>query len=129
MTDVTTFVGIDAHKKELYVAMLVGGSQSPVTWTVANEPNAVRRLVRQLEREAVGPVQCCYEAGPGGYALQRQLTTDRVRCQVIAPALIPAQAGGSGQDRSSGCAQAGGVAAGGVTDRGTAADACGGSGP
>jgi transposase len=93
MADVTTFVGIDAHKKDLCLAMLVGGSQSPVTWTVANEPNAVRRLVRQLEREAVGPVQCCYEAGPGGYALQRQLTTDRVRCQVIAPALIPRKPG------------------------------------
>src|SRR5207342_2290527 len=35
----------------------------------------------------------CYEAGPGGYALQRQVTTPRVHCQVIAPALIPRKPG------------------------------------
>jgi transposase len=85
-------VGIDAHKKDLFVAMLVG-TQSPVSWTVPNEPNAVRRLVRKLERDAPGPVRACYEAGPCGYALQRQMTTARVSCQVIAPALVPRKPG------------------------------------
>jgi transposase len=91
--NITTYVGVDAHKKDLFVAMLIGDQKSPVTWQVANEPNAVRRLVRKLEREAPGPVQMCYEAGPGGYALQRQVTTPRVTCQVIAPALIPRKPG------------------------------------
>ena len=86
MKNVTTYVGIDAHKKDLFIAMLVGTQTTPVTWTVPNEPNAVRRLIRKLEREAPGPVQACYEAGPCGYALQRQMTTMRVACQVIAPA-------------------------------------------
>jgi transposase len=73
--------------------MVVGDQPTPVTWHVANEPNAVRRLVRKLERDAPGPVRMCYEAGPGGYALQRQVTTPRVQCQVIAPALIPRKPG------------------------------------
>jgi transposase len=60
---------------------------------VLNEPNAVKRLVRKLERDAPGPVRMCYEAGPCGYALQRQVTTPRVSCQVIAPALIPRKPG------------------------------------
>jgi transposase len=90
---VTTYVGIDAHKKDLFIAMLVGTHATPVTWTVPNEPNAVRRLVRKLEREAPGAVQACYEAGPCGYALQRQMTTPRVSCQVIAPALVPRKPG------------------------------------
>ncbi len=34
-----------------------------------------------------------YEAGPCGYALQRQLTTPRVSCDVVAPALIPRKPG------------------------------------
>jgi hypothetical protein len=34
MKQVTTYVGIDAHKKDLFVA--------PVTWQLANEPQAVR---------------------------------------------------------------------------------------
>jgi transposase len=64
-----------------------------VTWQLANEPNAVRRLVRKLEREAPGPVRVFYEAGPCGYALQRRLTTPRVSCDVVAPALIPRKPG------------------------------------
>jgi hypothetical protein len=90
---VTTYVGIDAHKKDLFIAMLIGTETTPVTWTVPNEANAVRRLVRKLEREAPGPVRACYEAGPRGYALQRQMTTPRVSCQVIAPALVPRKPG------------------------------------
>jgi transposase len=89
----TTFVGIDAHKKDLYVAMFIGTQLTPVTWQLANEPTAVRRLTRKLEREAPGPVRVFYEAGACGYALQRQLTTPRVRCDVVAPALIPRKPG------------------------------------
>lgn len=93
MEQITTYVGIDAHKKDLYVAMLIGDQRAPVTWQVANEPQAVRRLARTLERDAPGSVQVCYEAGACGYALQRQLSTSRVSCQVIAPALIPRKPG------------------------------------
>jgi transposase len=93
MKHVTTVVGIDAHKKDLFVAMLVGREKMPVTWQLANEPQAVRRLVRKLERESPGPVQVFYEAGPCGYALQRQVTTSRVSCDVVAPALIPRKPG------------------------------------
>jgi transposase len=93
MKHVTTYVGIDAHKKDLFVAMLMGQETVPVTWQLANEPQAVRRLLRKLERAAPGPVHVFYEAGPCGYALQRQLTTPRVSCDVVAPALIPRKPG------------------------------------
>ena len=53
---VTTYVGIDAHKKDLSFAMLIGQEQTLVTWQQANEPQAVRRLVRKLER-GTGPRQ------------------------------------------------------------------------
>jgi transposase len=89
----TTYVGLDAHKKNLVVAMLIGRAATPVTWDVANEPRAVARLVRKLERAAPGPIHVFYEAGPCGYALQRQITTARVTCDVIAPALIPRKPG------------------------------------
>src|SRR5919108_2598388 len=93
MEQITTHVGIDTHKKELFVAMLIGNQAAPVTWQLANEPKAVRRLVRKLEREAAGPVHVFYEAGPCGYALQRQVTSARVSCDVVAPALIPRKPG------------------------------------
>jgi transposase len=93
MDEVTTYVGIDAHKKDLFVARVGGPATTPVTWQLANEPAAVRRLVRKLERDAPGPVHVFYEAGPCGYTLQRQMTTARVRCDVVAPALIPRKPG------------------------------------
>jgi hypothetical protein len=93
MKNVITYVGIDAHKKDLFMAMLVGTQATPMTWTTPNEPRAVRRLVKKIEREAPGPVRVFYEAGPCGYALQRQVTTARVSCDVVAPALIPRKPG------------------------------------
>ena len=93
MNEPITYVGIDAHKKDLAIAMLSGDEVAPTTWTVPNEPAAVRRLVRKLERATPGPIRACYEAGPCGYALQRRLTTTRVACAVIAPALIPRKPG------------------------------------
>jgi transposase len=93
MSELITYVGIDAHKRELHVAMLIGTTTTPVMWTVANEPKAIDRLRRKLEREAPGPVRVCYEAGPCGYALQRQLTGGRITCTVIAPALMPRKPG------------------------------------
>ena len=66
MKNVTTYVGIDAHKKDLFIAMLVGTQTTPVTWTVPNEPTAIRRLVRKLEREAPGPVARVMKPGRAG---------------------------------------------------------------
>jgi len=89
-----TFVGIDAHKELMSVAMLLPGESKAITWDVANEGAAIRRLVRKLEREAPGEVRICYEAGPVGYALQRQVTeAGEASCMVVAPSLIPRKPG------------------------------------
>lgn len=88
-----SFVGLDVHKREIHVALLEGHATLPVTWVVPNEPHAVERLWRQLDRDHHGAVQCAYEAGPCGYVLQRRLTRGRVTCQVIAPALMPRKPG------------------------------------
>src|SRR5271169_2292192 len=89
-----TFVGLDAHKEMNSVAMLLPGETMAVVWDIPNEPGAVRRLVRKLEREAPGEVRICYEAGPVGYALQRQITeSGSARCMVVAPSLIPRKPG------------------------------------
>ena len=88
-----TWVGLDAHKKWIHVAMFVPGREEPVTWQEANEESAVRRLARRLTREAPGEVRSCYEAGPLGYALQRELEAQGVVCEVVAPSLIPIKPG------------------------------------
>jgi len=93
MGEPITYVGLDVHARELQVAVLVGSTSQVIQWTSPTESRAIHRLRRKLERAAPGPIECCYEAGPTGYILQRQLTTTRIRCRVIAPSLIPKKAG------------------------------------
>jgi transposase len=94
MEEGITFVGLDAHKKAIAVAMLLPGERVPIAWEVPNEPAAVRRMVRKVEREAPGEVRFCYEAGSVGYALQRQIVeAGSGSCMVVAPALIPRKPG------------------------------------
>jgi transposase len=84
---------MDVHKKQIAVALLRPGASEPVEWKIANEPRAVRRLARRIEREAEGEVICVYEAGPCGYTFQRQLQGYGIRVQVVAPSLIPRKPG------------------------------------
>jgi len=89
-----TFVGLDAHKEWINVAMLLPGRETPIEWQVPNEAGAIRKMLRRIEGEAPGEVRFCYEAGPCGYALQRQITTwSEASCMVVAPSLIPGKPG------------------------------------
>ena len=88
----TCFVGLDVHKETIAVAVAEDGS-APQSWgTIANDPQAVRKLARNLAGEGVKLV-AAYEAGPTGFAVQRLLTSLGVECQVIAPSLVPRRAG------------------------------------
>lgn len=89
----TTFVGLDAHKVAINVAVLLPGASKPVEFQVENEKAAVRRMVRKVQRLAQGEVRFCYEAGPCGYALQRWIREQEVLCTVIAPSLVPRKPG------------------------------------
>lgn len=92
MQDTITYVGLDVHKDSIFVAMLRPG-QAMLEWQQGHDAAAVRRLIRKLQREAPGPIICCYEAGPCGYALQRQLGAAGITCHVVAPSLIPIKPG------------------------------------
>lgn len=93
MQESITWVGIDAHKKSLQFAVLESGRWRE--WEIANESKAIRRIARKLLKEAPGEVRCCYEAGPTGYALKRELeaAAPELVCEVIAPSLIPVKSG------------------------------------
>lgn len=92
MRNRTTFVGLDAHKATIQVTMLVP-DQKPVEWQIQNEPAAIRRLAKRLLKEGTPELATCYEAGPCGYSLQRQLRSLGVACEVVAPSLIPVKPG------------------------------------
>src|SRR6516165_10859660 len=88
---VRTWVSIDQHKLSLVAATLPASGGAPEVVRLESTERAVRRFVDRLG----GPegLAVCYEAGPGGYQLQRLLATMGVACDVIAPSLIPVRAG------------------------------------
>jgi transposase len=90
-----TWVGVDAHKKTLAIAVLWPDRQQPEEWSIENTEGAVAKLVRRLERQSKGAeIRACYEAGTCGYTLQRRFhTAGQVVCEVIAPSLIPRKPG------------------------------------
>jgi len=87
----TRFVGMDVHAETIAVAVAEGRDQVRSLGTIANRPEAIRRLLGKLGDPA--KLKVCYEAGPTGYALYWQLTRLGVHCDVIAPSLIPTKAG------------------------------------
>jgi transposase len=89
----TKFVGMDVHKATIAVAVADGaGGEVRYLGEIGNTPEAIAKLVRQL-RKGDFRLSFCYEAGPCGYGIHRQLTNLGWDCRVVAPSLIPKKAG------------------------------------
>jgi transposase len=89
--DVRMFVSLDVHKLSIVAATLPPAGGQPKLERIETTEKAIRRFINRLgggERLAV-----CYEAGPGGFALWRLLSSMGVACDVVAPSLIPVRAG------------------------------------
>ena len=89
------YIGLDVHKESIAVAVARAGRNAPeFRVEIANRPKAVAKLVERLSQEFEGEVLLfCYEAGPCGYGLYRQLLELGQDCQVVAPSLIPKKPG------------------------------------
>ncbi len=91
MTHTTTFVGLDVHASGIALALLPPGAERPIEREIPNDPKVIRRTFTRLK--AFSPLRCCYEAGPCGFELHRQLTALGIPCEVVAPALTPRKPG------------------------------------
>lgn len=89
------YIGLDVHKETIAMAIARGGRDAAESrGEIGNRPRAVAKLVERLNREFEGEVLLfCYEAGPCGYGLYRQLLGLGHDCQVVAPSLIPKKPG------------------------------------
>jgi len=83
------FVGLDVHADSIAIAVAEPGRGEPEV--LATIPNDTRKLLKRLR--ALGKVKCCYEAGPTGYGLHRDLTAAGIDCMVVAPSLVPRKGG------------------------------------
>jgi transposase len=91
----TTYVAFDTSKETIAVAIAERGQRKEVRFfgTIASRAEAVRKLVEKLAKQHLR-LAFCYEAGPTGYGLYRQIRAMGYECQVVAPSMVPVRPGG-----------------------------------
>lgn len=88
------FVGFDTAKNKHAVAIADAGREGEVRYLgeIDSAPATVERMIRKLAGR-YKKLQFCYEAGPTGYGLYRQVRALGHDCTVVAPSLIPRKSG------------------------------------
>ena len=85
------FIGLDVHAETIAVAVAEPNGEVRSLGIIPNRAESIGKLVKKL-----GPTEhlrVCYEAGPTGYVLYWQLAALEVRCEVVAPTLVPVKPG------------------------------------
>ena len=88
------FVAFDPSKLRNAVAIAEAGRASEVRFLgeIENTGTATAKLVRKLAAK-YQRLTFCYEAGPTGYGLYRQIKSLGQECVVAAPSLVPKKPG------------------------------------
>lgn len=88
------FVGLDTSKLKISVAVADGERTGEVRFLgdISSDPGAVASLVAKLAKGGAR-LHFCYEAGPTGYGLHRQIIELGHECMVVAPSLVPKRPG------------------------------------
>jgi transposase len=88
------FVAFDVAKRKHAVAIAESGRTGEVRFLgdVENSAAPIERIIKKLA-ERYDRLHVCFEAGPTGYGLYRQVRALGHECMVVAPALIPKRAG------------------------------------
>jgi transposase len=91
---IEAFVAFDTSKLRNAVAIADGARGGEVRFLgeIENCEAATAKLVKKLAAK-YRRVTFCYEAGPTGYGLYRQITSLGQECSVVAPSLIPKKPG------------------------------------
>lgn len=92
MKDSIAWVGLDVHSTTISVAVAPLGAEPFHLGTIENDPKAIRKTIRQLQKRA-HRLSFAYEAGPFGYELYRLIKKTGHHCIVAAPSKIPLEPG------------------------------------
>ena len=86
------YAGNDVHQETITVSVYVKNEAEPqIEKRFLNERKAVEKFYKQLSRNH--EVKACYEASGNGYVFYRWLKEIGIKCEVIAPSLIPKKSG------------------------------------
>lgn len=92
MKNTIKYVGLDVSKEKIAVAIADEGRDAPRYWgMIPNTPESIKKLMKKLGDPE--QIKVCYEAGPTGYGIYRQLLILDIECIVVAPSLIPTRPG------------------------------------
>jgi transposase len=91
MKEKLRFLGLDVHAETIAVAVAESNGEIRSLGTIPNRRESIHKLVRKLG--GIEHLRACYEAGPTGYVLYWQLSELGVKCEVVAPTLVPVKAG------------------------------------
>lgn len=97
MQKAITYVGLDVHKESIVVSLAEAGLRGSLrevreNGKIVNTPAALRALATRLAAKG-NELRFCYEAGPCGYGIYRQLSAMEHQCAVVAPSLVPRKPG------------------------------------
>ena len=93
MKEYSAYVGLDVHKETIAVAVALPGRGDPVyRGEIAHRRGSLRRLMGRLSPHGE-VLSFCYEAGPCGYGVYREIAEAGHECAVVAPSLIPRKPG------------------------------------
>ena len=87
------YVGMDVHKDSISVAVAAAGrAEARFYGKIDNKPEAIRRLISALAPSGQR-LHFCYEAGPCGYGICRQIRDTEHDCDLVAPSMTPRKSG------------------------------------
>jgi len=93
MNQFIKYVGLDTHKDTIAVAIADAVGGKPRFYgEIANTPTALSKLLKDVSPNGEA-TSYCYEAGPCGYGIYRQISDSGHDCSVVAPSLIPTKPG------------------------------------
>jgi transposase len=91
MREKLRFLGLDVHAETIAVAVAEPDGEVRSLGTIPNREDSIRKFIRKLGSSE--HLRACYEAGPTGFVLYWQLTQLGVKCDVVAPSLVPTKPG------------------------------------
>ncbi len=84
---------MDVHKETIAIAVIRDNNRNvEFERQIRNDAGRIKKFFKRLQDKGENII-CCYEAGPTGFAIYRQLEEMDITCYIAAPSLLPRKPG------------------------------------